>query len=185
MEVKLDLHVHSCLSPDGQMRVEEIVAAAQKAGLQGVAVCDHEQVWLGVREQNGILLIPGGEFSTEYGHLLGLFLSSPIEKGDFAETAAAIRAQGGIPVLAHPFQKRRAAESLAPIAGELAGVEVFNSRAARKNPRANEEAAAFAEAHGLLPFAGSDAHVSEEVGNAYITVNVPALTLEHIKAALL
>ena len=108
MEIKLDLHVHSHLSPDGRMSPEEIAAAAKKAGLQAVAICDHERVWQGARECDGILLIPGGEFSTEHGHLLGLFLSSPIEKGSFAETAAAIRAQGGIPVLAHPFQKRRA-----------------------------------------------------------------------------
>ena len=185
MEIKLDLHVHSHLSPDGRMSPEEIAAAAKKAGLQAVAICDHERVWQGARECDGILLIPGGEFSTEHGHLLGLFLSSPIEKGSFAETAAAIRAQGGIPVLAHPFQKRRAAESLAPLAPALTGAEVFNSRADRKNPRANEEAAAFAESFGLLPFAGSDAHVAQEVGNAFIRLEVSALTEEEIKAALL
>lgn len=67
-------------------------------------------------------------------------------------------------VLAHPFQKSRPASALLPLVPHLDGVEVWNSRANRKNPQANAQAAAFACQTGLVPTAGSDAHLPQEVG---------------------
>ena len=44
MKLKLDLHIHSERSPDGRMTLSEIVERAKAAGLDGVAVCDHDAV---------------------------------------------------------------------------------------------------------------------------------------------
>ena len=134
---------------------------------------------------DGFLIIPGCEFSTEFGHLLGLFLREPIDRMSFVRTVNAIHAQGGLAVLAHPFEHTRDDARIAPFAPLLDGVEVWNGRAERKIRDANTLAKAFAETHGLRPFAGSDAHVPEEVGNGVVTLDVPALTLEAVKAALL
>ena len=185
MELKLDLHVHSAASPDGRMTIPELVAAAKAAGLDGVAVCDHDRVWEGEEKFPDFLLIPGVEWSTEYGHLLGLFVSQPMERGSFAETAERIRAQGGLAVLAHPFERSRDPGRIAPIAPLLDGVEVWNGRAERKNRAANAMARIFAENHGLRPFAGSDAHVPQELGNGAVTLEVEEATAEAVKAALL
>ncbi|MBQ9647279.1 MAG: hypothetical protein IJV43_02825, partial [Oscillospiraceae bacterium] len=43
----------------------------------------------------------------------------------------------------------------------------------------------FAGEHGLRQFAGSDAHVPEEVGNGAVSLDVPELTPDAVKAALL
>lgn len=185
MELKLDLHIHSCRSPDGRMSLDEIVARARQAGLQGAAVCDHDLALTDPPVFPDFLLIPGIEVSTDRGHLLGLFVTGPVGTKDFRQAAEAIRAQGGLAVLAHPFEHCREETRPEPLVPLLDGVEVWNSRAERKNPRANAMAADFAKAHRLPPFAGSDAHVPQEVGNGYVTVEAGAFTLDAVKAALL
>ena len=185
MKLKLDLHIHSERSPDGCMTLPEIVERAKAAGLDGAAVCDHDRVLEEVPESADFLLIPGVEVSTEYGHLLGLFVREPVETRRFAEAVERIRGQGGIAVLAHPFEHSRDAGRLVPIVPLLDGVEVWNSRADRKIPDANARAAAFAREHGLRRFAGSDAHVPREIGRGVTAVETEDRTLDAVKAALL
>lgn len=184
MELKLDLHVHSAASFDGRMTTTEIAAAARARGLDAVAVCDHDVVYTGAQQVDGVLLIPGVEFSTEYGHLLGLFVDRPMQYTNWKQTTAAVHACGGLTVLAHPFQKPRPPEALLPLLPDLDGIEVWNGRANRKNPQANAQAAAFARAHGLFLTAGSDAHLAQEIGNGTLTVSVPEATLPALRAAI-
>ena len=185
MELRLDLHIHSERSPDGRMTLREIAERARAAGLDGVAVCDHDRTLDEVPEFPDLLLIPGIEVSTEHGHLLGLFVKEPIGTRKFEEAAAAIHAQGGLVVLAHPFEHSRDAGRIAPIAALLDGVEVWNSRAERKIADANSLAEAFAREHGLRRFAGSDAHVPQEIGHGVTVVRAEACTLDAVKGALL
>ena len=185
MNCSLDLHIHSSRSPDGRMGVEEITQIARERGLSAVAICDHDQPYTGPAQCNGVLLIPGVEVSTTQGHLLGLFVEGVSGSRDLVSSAAEIREKGGLAVLAHPFQHRREMEPLLPLVPSLDGVEVWNSRANRKNPRANQMAADFAQAQGLRPFAGSDAHLPQEIGNGRILVEVEACTLPVLRGALL
>ncbi|MCX4371511.1 MAG: CehA/McbA family metallohydrolase [Dysosmobacter sp.] len=185
MELRLDMHVHSEKSPDGCMTLSEIAERAKRAGLNGAAVCDHDRVQKDMPRFPGFLLIPGVEVSTEYGHLLGLFVTKPVETHDFHEAVELIHGQGGLAVLAHPFERSRDAMRLTPIVPLLDGVEIWNSRAERKIRQANGLAAAFARTHGLRTFAGSDAHRPQEVGNGVTTIEAEALSLEAVKSALL
>ena len=185
MNCKLDLHIHSEASPDGRMSLREIVETAKAAGLNGVAVTDHDHLLENPPQYEDFLVIPGCEFSTEYGHLLGLFLREPIEKQPFAVLIEAIHAQGGLAVLAHPFEHSRDANRIEPIAALLDGMEVWNGRAERKIRDANALAEAFAAAHSLRRFAGSDAHLPEEIGNGVLSLEVPELSSEAVKEALL
>ena len=54
------------------------------------------------------------------------------------------------------------------------GIEVFNARTTIDGD--NHQAVAFARRHGLLSTAGSDAHVSWEVGHAYVALDEPPAT---------
>lgn len=185
MELKLDLHVHSERSFDGVMTLDEIVSLARAKGLDGVAVCDHGIALTGAPEYPDFLLIPGVELATQFGHVLGLFVTGPVDTTDFYQAAERIHAQGGLTVLAHPFEHNRDDARLLPAVPCLDGVEVWNSRADRNIREANALAAEFAREHGLLPFGGSDAHVAREIGNAVVTVQVKERTPEAVKAALL
>ncbi len=184
MKIKLDLHVHSEYSHDGRMTAAEIISLGKAAGLSGAAVCDHDAC-APLPDGGDFLLIPGTEVSTDRGHLLGLFVTEPVPGGDLARAVSAIRAQGGIAVLAHPFERTDDASRFDGAARLVDGIEVMNSRAERKNPRANAMAAALAERFSLPVFAGSDAHVPQEVGNAYVTLDVPELTPDAVREALL
>jgi len=185
MRLRLDLHTHSAASPDGRMSIDELVRAARAAGLDGVAVTDHDAVLTDPPAYDDFLVIPGCEFSTEYGHLLGLFLREPIGRLSFAQTAEAIRAQGGLAVLAHPFERTRDAARFVALAPLLDGVEVWNGRAERKIRDANALALQFAADTGLRQFAGSDAHLPRELGNGVVTLEVSEPTPDGVRAALL
>ena len=188
MKLSLDLHIHSEASLDGRMTAEEIVGAALEAGLDGVAVTDHDAFFAlpeGYEPPEGFIIIPGTEFSTEYGHLLGIFLKEPVKAKGFRAVAAEIHAQGGLCVMAHPFERTRDPERLLSVIDELDGIETWNGRANRKNPEANAMALRLSRERGLPAFAGSDAHIAREVGNGFVTVEVGEPSLENIKKALL
>ena len=185
MELKLDLHIHSAASPDGRMTLREIADRCRAKGLNGCAVCDHDLVLQEAFSDPDFLLIPGTEVSTQFGHLLGLFVSEEIGTKDFYEAVDRIHAQGGIAVLAHPFEHHSDPARIEPIVPLLDGMEVQNSRAERKISAANTLAASFAVKHHLRRFAGSDAHVPQEVGNSYVTVEAADFTTDAVKAALL
>ena len=191
MKPRLDLHVHTLYSPDGSMTAEEIAVRARAAGLDGVAFCDHDRVFPAAELAQvsaafpDMLFIPGIEVSSDCGHLLGWFVSQPIEARTLPEAAAEIRAQGGVAVLAHPFEHTKSPARLDKAAPCVDGIEVWNSRAERKNRRANAMAREYAAAHGLRGFAGSDAHTPREIGAAVTVVKCDSLTPDAVKAALL
>ena len=157
MKLTLDLHVHSDASFDGRMSVRQIALLAKARGIDGVAICDHDVVYTGPTEVEGVLIIPGAEFSTEYGHLLGLFLTVPIQHTTWKETVQAIHDQGGITVLAHPYQNKRSGslEPFRPILDDIDAVETWNSRANRKYPHANDNAFIMALLRNKLSTGGS------------------------------
>lgn len=185
MEIKLDLHVHSERSPDGCMQLDEIVSQARVCGLQGIAVCDHDLALEHVPQYDDFVVIPGIEVSTERGHLLGLFVSQPIETKQFDKAVNAIHACGGVAVMAHPFEHSRDAERLDDVIHVLDGIEIWNGRADRKNKQANAMALALAKRRNKPVTAGSDAHVLEEIGNGAVVLTVDTLTETAVKHALL
>ena len=163
--MKLDLHVHSAASADGIMEISEIVSLAKARGLDGVAICDHDVFYSG--DTYGGYVIRGCEYSTEYGHLLALGIDSDVKADSFGALVEGIRRAGGIAVLAHPYEHLKYKDKVEEIAHLLDGVEVYNSRAERKNKDATEMALDYALRHDLPIYGGSDAHTPAEVGNAF------------------
>ncbi len=182
MEVRFDLHIHSEHSPDGRMSLDEIVSCARAAGLQGVAVCDHDRALTETWDAPDFLLIPGVELSTDQGHLLGLFVTEQIEARELGAAIDAVHACGGLAVMAHPFERSCDAQRLDAYLDRLDGIEVWNGRADRKNPQANAMACALAQRAQKPVTAGSDAHLPEEIGNGVVTLEVDALTLPAVRA---
>ena len=163
--MRLDLHVHSAASPDGVMEISEIVKVATERGLDGIAICDHDIFYSG--DTYGGFIIRGCEYSTEYGHLLALGIEGEIAHAPFEELVRGIREAGGMAILAHPYEHLKYKDKIEEIAHLIDGVEVYNSRADRKNKDANKMALDYAKRHGLAIYGGSDAHTQGEIGNAY------------------
>lgn len=90
----------------------ELVAAAVKAGLDLIAVTDHDTMdtvkeTQARGEEVGLTVVAGQEITTGWPaltHIVGWFLETPIQRGMSLEnTVAAIHAQGGLVLVPHPF----------------------------------------------------------------------------------
>lgn len=185
---RVDLHVHTSASPDGRSSLEEIAAAARRAGLDAAAITDHDLCTPVPETLEGVLLIPGCEVSTRIGHITGLFLDRPLplealgRLPDPERAVEAIRAAGGLAVLAHPYQRPGAEPE--NFTFPLDGIEAVNARAGFKVPDANKRAARLAQWRGLPVVGGSDAHDALEVGNAFTSLEADALTAAALREAL-
>ena len=173
MIIKADLHTHTDASIDGRQTLPELIAAAKKRGLDAIAVTDHNY-FQSLPEVEELLLIPGCEFSTDEGHITGLFLEEaptvkPMQTA--AQAIDEIHRCGGIAVLAHPYQK--VFERTVPHG--IDAIETANARAPYKYKGANILAYALADEEKLPGIGGSDAHSIHELGNAYTEINVSEL----------
>ncbi len=178
--MKFDLHVHTDLSYDSKMSVSELVEAAKKKGLSGVAVANHNK-FCDLPAQKGFYFIPACEFSTDVGHLLVYFLKSEINKNlvrdDFGrffwrDVCKFAHDQGALVFLAHPYSPKK--EHSEALYREIDGVEVHNSRVVHSLVRgANDKALALAKKLSKPFSAGSDAHCPDEVGTTYWECDLP------------
>ncbi|MEZ3115422.1 PHP domain-containing protein [Halobaculum sp. MBLA0147] len=186
-----ELHCHSELSHDGRDPVELLVEQAAGVGLDVLAVTDHDEIAASreaatLAADYGLVGIVGMEVTSAAGHVLGLGIDESIPAGlSFDETIDRIHDAGGIAVVPHPFQKSR--HGVAPHVSEeqLAradAIEVFNSRLL--TGRGNRRAESFAVGRGLPTVAGSDAHVSEMVGQAVTQIGTDERTAEAVLRAI-
>jgi predicted metal-dependent phosphoesterase TrpH len=164
--MKFDLHIHSTYS-DGHVGVKEIVKAATRSGLDGIALTDHDTMRgipaarRYIKEQKlDLILIPGIEVSTSEGHLLVLGVDKPPErKKSPEETIEMAHELGGIANVPHPYHPFRHAIGRIPNAD---AVEVYNSK--HLFGLANGRAKFEAQRRGMTMVAGSDSHFAETVG---------------------
>jgi len=171
-----DLHLHTSWSHDCSIDVDELLDHAESQGLGAIAVTDHN-VFGGALEAverargRRLVVIPGEEVKTaDQGEVIGLFLREEIPRGmSFGETVAAIRAQGGLVYLPHPFDRLHAIPGPPTLHRHLAEIDIFEVYNARLLFEAyNEEALRFARKYNLTRGAGSDAHVLAGVGTGAI-----------------
>jgi len=113
--------------------------------------------------------IVGEEILTTEGELIGLFLKDPVPaRLSPEETVAAIKEQGGLVYLEHPYDTTRRnlrEDAIERIADQIDIVEVFNGRS---QPEINRRGEELRSTLGLAAGAGSDAHTLREIGSVYI-----------------
>jgi predicted metal-dependent phosphoesterase TrpH len=176
---KADLHIHTTYSMDGTASASEVFEGAVRAGLDVIAVTDHNEVRGSLEARDlciryGVEVIPGVEVSTRDGHLVALFIEKNIPAGLSAiDTLLRIHEMGGLAIAVHPHQPvpnsitlqniQRALEN--PLAREaLLGIEVCNMNPSHSpfNLRSRQIADTLPLAH----IASSDAHLASMVGAA-------------------
>jgi len=171
--MKFELHCHSWHSRGKKIPTEgldspaDLVKAAKKLGLGGIALTDHftNRGWAEAREacrKYGLIFIPAIEISSKEGHIIGLGLNEHIQSGlPTEETVERIRAQGGLAIAAHPFDIRR--EGLKKSSEKADVIEVFNSM--NLDGFSNRAAERFAGKTHMPCIAGSDSHTKEMLGS--------------------
>ncbi|NLT42301.1 MAG: CehA/McbA family metallohydrolase [Anaerolineae bacterium] len=194
MTGRADLHVHTTYS-DGVSSVPEVLEAAVDAGLDAIAITDHDTIE-GALEATvlgsayRIETIVGAEITTREGHLLGLFLKRLVPAGlTLAESIAAVHEQGGVAVAAHPYDPicfgvlnpwRHILTEEQVLELPYDAMEVFNACLPVSLP--NRQAVRLAARAGTGRVAGSDAHSADTVGLG--VTEFPGTTAEELRAAL-
>jgi predicted metal-dependent phosphoesterase TrpH len=186
----IDLHCHTRASFDSLASPSAVVRAAAARGLTHLAITDHDRIdgAIEAREAAGteLTVIVGEEIRTADGDLIGLFLEAAIPPGlPTLDAIAAVREQGGLVGIPHPFDRFRGSllrdarmASLAPL---VDWVEAYNARLIGGG---NELAAEFARANSLPGVAVSDAHSVLEVAVAYSALTGDPSTPAGLLAAL-
>jgi predicted metal-dependent phosphoesterase TrpH len=169
----IDLHCHTSASFDSLSDPRKVVRAAASRGLTHLIVTDHDRIDGALRARDaapdGLTVIVGEEIRTADGDLIAAFLERPVASGtSAADTIAAIREQGGLVGIPHPFDRFRGSllrdARMSALAPMVDWVETHNARIVGGG---NEHAAAFAREHDLPGIAVSDAHTIVEIGVAY------------------
>src|SRR3954447_25593653 len=174
--IVVDLHMHTSWSHDCSIDPAELVDHAEAEGLGAIAVTDHNVFGgaletLDLAEGRDLVVIPGEEVKTDgQGEVIGLFLEREIPRGmSFADTIAAIREQGGLVYVPHPFDRMHAIPDSRTLHRHLTDIdvlEVYNARLLFEGY--NDEALRFARKYNLTAGAGSDAHVLQGVGTGAV-----------------
>ena len=112
-KLKFELHTHTIHS-DGKFTPKELVESAKKWGYYGIALTDHntdsgceEAIKWG--QKLGVLVIPGIEWTTFYGHIVVLGGNSKIDwrsvtESNVVEKVKQAKRAGDVVGVAHPFR---------------------------------------------------------------------------------
>jgi len=179
LSLKIDLHVHTCYSPDAVTTLKEVIVYSKKRGLDGVAITDHDTIAGALKLQNSdLIVIPGMEITISRGHLLALNVTTPIPpKLGIDKTIQNIHEEGGIAVAAHPTSPRHPSQRIA----SYDAIEVINSTAIpfQLFTYLNQK---FATSLNLPQTAGSDSHYAPEIGAAYTVIEADPDVDEIVRA---
>lgn len=187
--MRYDLHIHSKYSSDGYLDPKMIVKIANKRGLSGVALTDHNTLKGGLKtkeyETDDFKVIVGSEINTDRGEVIGLFLSEEIKSNIFPDVTEEIKDQNGMVIIPHPFDELRG-NGIRPKKEDkkfLDGVEIFNSRCILE--RYNYKAHEYAMENDLKYTAGSDAHFAGEIGKAGILTDFEINDVDDLRKSLI
>ncbi len=180
--MKLDLHVHTNRSSDAHTRHDQLGPSIIRAGLDGLAVTDHNN--LATDLGRGPFLIPGMEISSSNGHIIGLGVTQPIARGlSSDETILQIREKGGVSIVVHPYDILRSAVNPDRLTVMPDAVEVINS-ASFFHSISWKRAKAFAEKHHLPQTAGSDSHIPQTIGRSFTTIECEEKSIDSVLEAI-
>ena len=181
--LKIDLHVHTEVSPDAHTKREDLPAIIRQRGIDGVAITEHNRF---EPSKLDALILPGVEVSSRDGHIVALGVQEVIPRGLPAdETIQRIHQQNGIAIIAHPYDPVCECVKIALLKTRPDAVETVNADALSfyvSRWLARRDATKFK----LPQIGGSDSHIPQTIGDAYTVVDsktrsVPDV-LEAIKA---
>jgi predicted metal-dependent phosphoesterase TrpH len=171
--VRIDLHLHSRYSHDGQSTLQELIDRCAECGLDRIALTDHNTVEgaLALAEIAPELAIVGEEAKTREGEVIGLFISRRIPPYMRAEDVMdMIHEMGGLTYVPHPLDRHRSnftAERMVELANRIDIIETYNAWC---EPAENQAAARLAVELEKVSATGSDAHAASELGRSWMEI---------------
>ena len=180
---RADLHIHT-LASDGTAGIVDILDHVERnTDLDVIAITDHERIdaalaGRAMARDRGLRaeVIVGEEVTTLGGHLLALWIETPIKPfRSLRSTIAAIHDQGGVAIPAHPLVPYPLCAQGFVLRRLLAdepryrpdAIEAFNPTTLGRPWHGR--VVRFAEEHGLARVGNSDAHSLEAIGVGFTT----------------
>ncbi len=172
--VRVDCHSHTMWSGDCTTTPEEVAEAITESAIDVLCITDHNAI-AGAEALAGQLpcrVVIGEELRVGSGEIIGLFINERLPQGiGLVEAAKRIRGQGGLVYIPHPFDPMRNClkpEDIDLLVGEglVDGIEGLNGKTSLNS--LNEKASDYGAEAGLFIGAGSDAHVPDAFGAAYL-----------------
>lgn len=171
--MRVDLHLHSHFSHDGQSSLEELIQRCAECGLDRIALTDHNTVEgaLALAKMAPELAIIGEEAKTREGEVIGLFITGRVPPYLPPEDVMdMIHGMGGLTYIPHPLDRYRAhfrTERLVELADRIDIIETYNAWC---EPAANQAAARLAKDMDKVSATGSDAHAASELGRSWMEI---------------
>ncbi len=191
--MKVDLHTHTCFSPDSQTAPADLIARARAVGLDRLAVTDHNTIAGALVAQRLApdFVIVGEEIETiAGGELIAYYVQETVPRGlSLDETIRRLCDQGAVISISHPCDHLRHSAlgevRTLEVITRVDALEVFNARCLLAAD--NDRAAELARLHRKAITAGSDAHTLAEVGRGFLTLplfeNTPDAFLASLRQA--
>ena len=194
---RADLQLHSDLG-DGLSSIEEILESAERAGLDVIALTDHDDIRgafqlrdLAARRSSPVEVVPGVEVTTRSGHLLALWIEDEVPMfSSLAQALARIHKAGGVAVVPHPLSYltlsigEGALRQLAAYRDDSRMVDAIELRNPSYAGRVRASRALWLNAHVLrvAETGSSDAHHAALVGTCW--TDFPGTTSDDLRTAL-
>jgi predicted metal-dependent phosphoesterase TrpH len=180
--LKLDLHVHTQVSPDAHTRISDLPKIIRSKGLDGVAITEHDR--FDPPTFDDVIILPGVEVSSADGHIIALGAREEIPSRLSAdETIQRIHNQGAIAIIPHPYDPVCECVKISRLWMKPDAVETYNADALSftfSNWLAKRDAHRF----GLPQVGGSDSHIPESIGDCYTVVDSPTRDTSDILNAI-
>ena len=130
--LRVDLHLHSNFSHDGQSTLEALIERSRECSLDRIALTDHNTVEgaLELARMAPELTIVGEEVKTREGEVIGLFITEHLPPYQAPEEVMdLIHGMGGLSYLPHPLDRRRSnfrPERVVELADRIDIIETYN-----------------------------------------------------------
>jgi len=193
---RADLQLHSDLG-DGLAPPEAILDSAERAGLQVIALTDHDDIRgsfilrdHAARRGSAVEIVTGVEVTTRSGHLLALWIEDEIPMfASLAATVARIHGMGGVAIVPHPLsyltfsvgEGALRALVAGPVECRVDGIELRNPSYAGR-VRSRRAAWLNERVLGVAATGSSDAHHAQLVGTAW--TDFPGKTAADLRRAI-
>jgi hypothetical protein len=167
MRIVLDPHIHTNISSDSTLTLNQLRDGMLEAGINAVAITDHDTMegYFRLKHNSAFkefIVLPGVEVSTDLGDIIVLGLEEPPIKRDANLVIDLAHSQGGIVVAPHPFNGARS--SLGEKCGMLK-IDLIETMNGKCKSECNRQAKEFASFLHLPGVGGSDAHERRQVGS--------------------
>ncbi len=188
MELRIDLHLHTTLSQDSTVTLEDAIDGCQRLDLDGFAATNHDtltEIPESIRVDSGLIILPGIEINAEGIHIGAFNLNELIEENlSLDETLDRIHDQEGIATICHAHSILRTWVNRKKI--KAAGFDLVEVANAYQFPYGTMAGMnrRLARNMGLSETGGSDSHIASTVGRAYTVLEAEERSTEGVLDAL-